>query len=75
MIKCKDAVDRLWAYLDQRLDDQPQRELQEHLGVCVHCCGELEFAKQVREKLTGTEAAMPSDTRERVEALLKGLGS
>lgn len=77
MIKCKDAVERLWSYLDTRLEGTPQRELEEHLGVCVHCCGELEFAKQVRVKLAGREgtAAMPPDTRERVEQLLRGLGS
>lgn len=76
LIKCKDAVDRLWSYLDQRLEKAPRKELEAHLGVCTHCCGELEFAKQVREKLAGTEsAAMPTETRERVEQLLRGLGS
>jgi anti-sigma factor (TIGR02949 family) len=76
LIKCKEAVDRLWSYLDKRLEQPRERELEDHLGVCTHCCGELEFAKQVREKLAGTEgAAMPPETRERVEQLLRGLGS
>lgn len=76
MIKCKDAVDRLWSYLDKRLEGTKEKELQDHLGVCVHCCGELEFAQQVRAKLADTDrAAMPPDARERVEQLLRGLGS
>lgn len=75
LIKCKEAVDRLWSYLDQRLENAPQKELEEHLGVCTHCCGELEFAKQVREKLAGTGTTMPPETRERVEQLLRGLGT
>lgn len=76
MIKCKDAVDRLWSYLDKRLESPRQRELEDHLGVCVHCCGELEFAQQVRAKLADTnQAAMPPETRERVERLLRALGS
>lgn len=76
LIKCKEAVDRLWSYLDHRLEQPRERELDEHLGVCVHCCGELEFAKQVRAKLADTaKTQMPAETRSRVEELLKGLGS
>lgn len=76
MIKCKEAVDRLWSHLDGRLENDRQRELDEHLGVCRHCCGELEFAQQVRAKLAETgEAGMPPETRARVEQLLRGLGS
>jgi anti-sigma factor RsiW len=41
MIKCREAVDRLWAYLDRHLDKAEETELEEHLGVCRHCRGEL----------------------------------
>jgi mycothiol system anti-sigma-R factor len=75
MIPCKEAVERLWSYLDKQLEPPREKELQEHLGVCVHCCGELEFAQQVRAKLGRTEAQMPAETRARVEDLLRGLGS
>lgn len=76
MIKCKEAVERLWGYLDQRLESARQKELEEHLGVCRHCCGELEFAQQVRAKLADTGGtAMPAETRARVEEMLRGLGS
>lgn len=76
MIKCKEAVERLWAYLDRRLEGGEVQEVDEHLLVCRHCCGELEFAQQVRAKLAHTpEAEMPPETRAKVEQLLKGLGS
>jgi mycothiol system anti-sigma-R factor len=76
MIKCKEAVERLWSYLDRQLDQRQQTEVEQHLGLCRHCCGELEFARQVREKLaeTGTEQ-LPTDTRSRLEGMLRGLGS
>ncbi|MGH2435817.1 MAG: zf-HC2 domain-containing protein, partial [bacterium] len=51
MINCKEAVSRLWDYLDRRLGVVPEKELEEHLGICRHCCGELEFAKQIRDRL------------------------
>lgn len=76
MIKCKEAVERLWAHLDKRLEVGREKELEEHLGVCRHCCGELEFAQQIRAKLGETaETTMPPETRARVEELLRGLGS
>lgn len=76
MIKCKEAVERLWSHLDKRLDTALEKELEEHLGVCRHCCGELEFAQQVRSKLADTgQSEMPPETRSRVEQLLRGLGS
>jgi mycothiol system anti-sigma-R factor len=76
MIKCKEAVERLWSYLDRQLEQRQQVELEQHLGLCRHCCGELEFARQVRERLgeTSTEK-LPNETRSRLETLLRGLGS
>lgn len=76
MIPCKEAVEQLWSHLDRQLDQAREQELEEHLGVCRHCCGELEFAQQVRAKLAESgNAAMPPETRARVEQLLRGLGS
>lgn len=54
MIACGEAVERLWTYLDRALDRTREAELEEHLGLCRHCCGELEFARQVRAKLKNT---------------------
>jgi hypothetical protein len=53
-----------------------EQELEEHLGLCRHCCGELEFAKQVRERLRTPAAGVEvsPETRERVESFLRRLG-
>jgi mycothiol system anti-sigma-R factor len=76
VINCKDAVSRLWAYLDRNIERIQEAELEEHLGLCRHCCGELEFAKQVRAVLrnSGSTSMSTSDVRERLETFLKDVG-
>jgi anti-sigma factor (TIGR02949 family) len=76
VIPCKEAVTRLWEYLDRTLGKVSETELEEHLGLCRHCCGELEFARQVRGLLgkTGRAAALSDDVRSRLETFVKGLG-
>jgi mycothiol system anti-sigma-R factor len=75
VITCAEAVRELWNYLDG-LVDEPQREaVEEHLGVCRRCCGELEFAEELRGFLArhaGEE--MPPDVRARLTATLDELG-
>ncbi len=75
MINCKEAVSRLWAYLDRNLERGQERELEEHLGLCRHCCGELEFATQIRERLktAGETEAVPQEARARLDALIADL--
>jgi anti-sigma factor (TIGR02949 family) len=75
VIKCKEAVSRLWAYLDRTLGRVQEQELEEHLGLCRHCCGELEFAKQMRDllKKPGGATAIPPESRGKLETFLKGL--
>jgi anti-sigma factor (TIGR02949 family) len=73
MISCKEAVNLLWAYLDRNLGRVQEEELEEHLGLCRHCCGELEFAKQIRamlKSLRGTKE-IPPETRARLETALR----
>jgi len=76
VINCKEAVSRLWAYLDRNLDKAQERELEDHLGLCRHCCGELEFAKQVRDllKRPGRTTEILPESRAKLGAYLKGLG-
>jgi anti-sigma factor (TIGR02949 family) len=75
VITCKEAVDRLWEYLDRNLRGLEQDEFDEHLGVCRHCCGELEFAEKIREMLRRPVRAekLPSEVRIRLETLLRSL--
>ncbi len=76
MINCKEAVSRLWAHLDRNLGRVQEQELEEHLGLCRHCCGELEFAKQIRDMLKrqGGEAEITPEARGKLETYLKGFG-
>lgn len=75
MIECKQAVQRLWSYLDRDLERVGEAELEQHLGVCRHCCGELEFAKQLRDRLAagaGSDQVEPA-ARERLERFIDRL--
>ena len=75
MIACREAVDRLWTYLDRSLDRTREEELEQHLGLCRHCCGELEFAKQVRTKLKGSaDAPLTPPAKRRLESFVQRLG-
>ncbi len=75
MINCKEAVARLYAYLDRNLGRGSEAEVEEHLKLCRHCCGELEFAKQVRGLLRrpGAVHDVTPDVARRIEAFLAGL--
>jgi mycothiol system anti-sigma-R factor len=72
MIDCREAVRRMWAYLDRELPARPVEEFEEHLQTCRRCCGELEFSRNLRELVATAEApaAMPSQVRQRIELLL-----
>ncbi len=71
MIDCREAVRRMWPYLDSSLEPRPVEELQEHLEVCRRCCGELEFSRELRGLLATTSApAIPDQLRDRIEQLL-----
>ena len=68
MIDCREAVRRMWVYLDHSLGDAPGEEFEVHLATCRRCCGELEFSRQVRELVADADAApsMPPELRARV---------
>ena len=73
MIDCREAVGRMWAYLSQGLETPATEELEQHLGVCQRCCGELEFSRQLREKVADADAQpMPPHLRARIDDLLRG---
>lgn len=76
MIACKEAVQRLWDYLDRHLDEREDLDVEQHLGLCRHCCGELEFAKQVRSRLAATAATpLSAETRSRLESMLRRINA
>jgi mycothiol system anti-sigma-R factor len=71
MITCSDAVRQLWNYLDGAVEESDRQAIEEHLEVCKRCCGEVEFAHELRSFLaTQTFDELPSDTRHRLTSFL-----
>ena len=72
MIDCREAVRRMWSYLDHSLAAKPLAELDEHLETCVRCCGELEFSRHLRELVASGEAQPPMapEVRTRIDRIL-----
>lgn len=74
MISCSDAVEQLWEYLEQELDDARRSQIEEHLAFCRRCCGELEFARELRAFLAdAARPRMPPDVDSRLTAFLDEL--
>ena len=75
-IGCREAVQRLWDYLDRDLTPVDEQALEAHLAFCRRCCGELEFARELRGMLrTRTDAEMPPDVHARLESVIDDLDS
>jgi mycothiol system anti-sigma-R factor len=74
MITCAEAVERMWAYLDGELTADDRAALEEHLGFCRVCCGEVEFAQELRGFLARSASEeLPDDVRARLIASLDEL--
>lgn len=74
MIACAEAVQRLWEYLDGVVDEPDRGKVEEHLAFCRRCCGELEFAEELRALLAEPVAEeLPADVEARLGATLDDL--
>ena len=68
MISCDEAVGQLWDYLDRRLAPADLVAVEDHLAFCRRCCGEVEFARELRRFLASRAAGeVPADVRARLE--------
>ena len=56
MITCAEAVRQLWDYLDGVVDEPSREAIEEHLSFCRRCCGEVEFAQELRTFLAAHAA-------------------
>ncbi len=75
MISCPEAVRQLWEYLDGALDAADRILVEEHLGRCRQCCGELEFAEELRRFLVSSaHEDLPDDVMRRLNQTLEELG-
>lgn len=74
MISCAQAVRDLWAYLDGLVDEAHRDAVEQHLSVCRRCCGELEFAEELRGFLARhADEELPAEARARLTATLDAL--
>jgi anti-sigma factor (TIGR02949 family) len=74
VIPCSEAVRQLWEYLDQAVSPEEQAKVEEHLSFCRRCCGELEFARELRGFLASQEAEeLPPRVRVRLERFVADL--
>ena len=71
MISCSQAVKQLWDYVAGAVDGPQRMAIEEHLGVCRRCCGEVEFAEELAEFLArhGDEG-LPEDARLRLTSFV-----
>ena len=75
MIACHEAVKRLWEYLDDTVALDERGLVEEHLSRCRTCCGEMEFAKELRLFLSGAaEERFPPDVLRRLHETIEELG-
>lgn len=74
MITCSEAVRQLWAFLENELPDHDRDKVDEHLRACLRCCGEAEFAGELKGFLAahGEDEDLPESVR---RALLSTLDS
>jgi mycothiol system anti-sigma-R factor len=74
VIPCSEAVRQLWDYLDQAVSPEDQAKVEQHLSFCRRCCGELEFATQLRGFLASQSAGeLPPHVKARLERFLADL--
>src|SRR6266540_2428877 len=71
---CTEAVRQLWDYLDKSISAEDQERVEKHLSFCRTCCGELEFAKELRSFLASNEAEeIPPDVKAHLERFVQEL--
>jgi len=73
-IPCSEAVRQLWDYLDHAIAPEDQEKVEHHLSFCRRCCGELEFAKEIRAFLaSGSSEEIPTDVKEHLARFVEEL--
>jgi anti-sigma factor (TIGR02949 family) len=72
LIPCSQAVRQLWDYLDNSISPEDQENVEKHLSFCRTCCGELEFARELREFLVSRGAEeIPPEVKARLERFVE----
>ena len=74
MISCAEAVNQLWDYLENDLDPNDRGRVEQHLAFCRRCCGEVEFAEELRVFLrSASRPSIPPPVQTRLIGFLDSL--
>jgi anti-sigma factor RsiW len=74
VISCTEAVEQLWAYLSDELPSPDRAAVARHLAFCRRCCGEVEFAEELRGVLaTAARVELPPDVEVELTRVLDDL--
>jgi mycothiol system anti-sigma-R factor len=71
MINCREAVEKLYIYLDRQLSDEEAAEVRRHLDRCPHCDDFFRFEANVLTRVHQVcrEVETPSNLLERVRKM------
>jgi anti-sigma factor (TIGR02949 family) len=76
MMSCDEAMRLLWEYLDGAVNAVELAAVEEHLARCRRCCGERDFAKELRRFLAAQAHVddLPKDVAHRLNQIVEDLG-
>jgi anti-sigma factor RsiW len=75
VIDCSSAVRRLWDFIERQLPTVENQEMEEHLAFCRRCCGEVEFAEEMRTFLKDSAGpSLPDDAATRLLEFIDTIG-
>lgn len=76
MISCSEAVEQLWDYLDREMTARDRGAVEQHLAFCRRCCGEVEFAEELRALLaSAADVELPTGVEAQLTAVLDDLAA
>ena len=72
-ISCRDALAKLWEFLDEELDAQASAQMQQHLERCRACFPHYDFQRAYRDFMAAcrTDCASPELRRRIFMSLLE----
>lgn len=74
MIDCTEAVSQLWDYIENNLEADNEAEMEEHLSFCRTCCGEVDFAEEMRTMMkSSAKPDIPTEVADRLGAFIDDL--
>jgi hypothetical protein len=76
VIRCSEAVRQLWEFVENDLRPGERQKIEEHLAFCRRCCGELEFAEELRRFMQRRPTVdIPEPVLDRFERLISTLAT